>query len=115
MVYDGGDVKITAIRVSHPPIEPAFGYRIDYKDRSISISGDSIYQDQFYAASDGVDLMLHEALSERMVQAIADRLGEIGDVSNQTIFLDILDYHADPEDAAKGPKQRAPSIWSFIT
>ena len=105
VVLDEGDLKITAIRVSHAPIEPAFGYRIDYKDRSISISGDTIYEPRFVAASEGVDLMLHEALSKEMVETIGARLGERGLENPEKIFADILDYHTDPEEAAKAAQE----------
>ena len=105
VVYEDGDLKITAIRVSHAPIEPAFGYRVDYKDRSISISGDTIYLPSFIAASEGVDLMLHEALSKKMVAAIGDVLEERGLQNPAKIFDDIVDYHTDPEEAAKAAQE----------
>lgn len=105
VVLDEGDLKIRAIRVSHAPIEPAFGYRIDYKDRSISISGDTIYEPRFVAASENVDLMLHEALSQEMVETIGAKLGERGLENPAKIFEDILDYHTDPEDAAKAAQE----------
>lgn len=105
VVHDDGDLKITAIRVSHAPIEPAFGYRIDYKDRSISISGDTIYQERFASASQGVDIMLHEALNKSMVSTIGATLGERGLANQETIFEDILDYHTDPEEAAKAAQE----------
>ena len=104
-MLDEGDLKITAVRVSHAPIEPAFGYRIDYKGRSISISGDTIYQQNFIASSKGVDLMLHEALSKKMVGVIGDTLEERGLQNPAKIFDDILDYHTDPEEAAKAAQE----------
>lgn len=105
VVFEDADLKITAIRVDHAPIEPAFGYRIDYKDRSISISGDTIYQPRFVAASQGVDLMLHEALNKEMVETIGTTLGERGLENQATIFEDILDYHTDPEEAARAAQE----------
>lgn len=100
IVLENGDLKITAINVEHAPVEPAFGYRIDYKDRSVSISGDTIYHEGFASASKGVDVMLYEALNRRMVSAVGHRLAEIGQENAATIFADILDYHASPEEAA---------------
>ncbi|MEM9374737.1 MAG: MBL fold metallo-hydrolase [Pseudomonadota bacterium] len=101
VVLEEGDLKITAIRVEHAPIEPAFGFRIDYKERSISISGDTVYHPGFVSASEGVDIMFHEALSKKMVQAISTALGERGVTNGEIIFEDILDYHTDPEEAAE--------------
>lgn len=105
VVLEEGDLKVTAIRVGHAPIEPAFGYRIDYKGRSVSISGDTIYHPGFIAASEGVDLMLHEALSKTMVETIGVALGEAGVDNGRTVFFDILDYHTDPEEAAQAAQE----------
>ncbi|MEL6416040.1 MAG: MBL fold metallo-hydrolase [Pseudomonadota bacterium] len=105
VVLKEGDLKITVIRVEHAPIEPAFGYRIDYKDRSVSISGDTIYQPRFVAASEGVDVMLHEALDVEMVEAIGTKLSERGLTNPAKIFSDILDYHTDPEEAARAAQE----------
>ncbi len=105
VVFEDADLKITAMRVEHAPVEPAFGYRIDYKDRSVSISGDTIYHPGFVATSEGVDLMLHEALDPEMVEALGARLKELGQTNTSKIFYDILDYHASPEDAARSAQQ----------
>ena len=105
VVFEDGDLKISAIRVDHAPVDPAFGYRIDYKDRSISISGDTVYHPGFVAASKDVDLMLHEALNKKMVSTIGAKLGERGLSNGQKIFADILDYHATPEDAARAAQE----------
>ena len=100
VVLEQDDLKITAINVEHAPVEPAFGYRIDYKDRSVSISGDTIYHDGFVAASQDVDVMLYEALNPYMVKTIGNRLAELGQSNAAKVFADILDYHASPEEAA---------------
>ena len=43
VIINEGDLKVTAFEVSHEPVEPALGYRFDYKGRSIVISGDTRY------------------------------------------------------------------------
>lgn len=101
VVYERADITITAIRMAHEPVAPAFGYRVDYKDRSVSISGDTIYHQGFVDASEGVDIMFHEALDPEMVATIGAVLAERGQVAGAKIFADIPDYHATPEDAAK--------------
>lgn len=101
VIFEDGDLKITALRVDHSPIEPAFGYRIDYKDRSVSMSGDTVFHPAFNAASKDVDLMFHEALNKDMVNAISEKFGERGVPNGEKIFTDILDYHASPEEAAR--------------
>lgn len=105
LVYDQAGVRITAIRVNHAPIAPAFGYRIDYKGRSVSLSGDTIYSPSFVAASRGADLMLHEALNKDMVAALGKKLGERGQAANAQIMTDIQNYHASPEDSARAASE----------
>lgn len=105
VIYDQGGVKITVIRVNHAPIAPAYGYRIDYKGRSIALSGDTIYSPSFTAAAKGADLMLHEALNKKMVAALGEKLGERGQAANAQIMKDIQNYHASPEDAARSARE----------
>ena len=45
VIINEGDLKVTAFEVSHEPVEPALGYRFDYKGRSIVISGDTRYSE----------------------------------------------------------------------
>ncbi len=59
--FDG--VKVTAIRVDHHVIEPAFGYRIDYGGRSVVISGDTAYSENLIRRSKGADVIIHEVMS----------------------------------------------------
>lgn len=101
VVYDQGGVTVTAYKVDHAPVEPAFGYRIDYRDRSVSLSGDTIYSENLIAVSEGVDILFHEALNASMVIAMRDAATEAGRADLAKILGDILDYHATPEDAAK--------------
>ena len=104
VVYDAGDVKITAFKVSHEPVSPAYGYRIDYKDRSISISGDTAYDPNIAVASKGVDVLFHEALNKDMVTTMQKAAAGNGNPRVAKIFGDILDYHASPVEAAKTAK-----------
>ncbi|MCU0730984.1 MAG: MBL fold metallo-hydrolase [Hyphomonas sp.] len=101
VVYDAGGLTITAFRVSHAPVEPAFGYRVDYQGRSVSISGDSIYDPNLVAASTGADLLFHDALNPEMVARMRDAMAEAGRDDLAKVLNDILDYHATPADAAR--------------
>ena len=105
VVYESRGVKITVIRVNHAPINPAFGYRIDYKGRSVALSGDTVYSPSFVAASKGVDVMLHEALNKEMIAALGKKLAERGQAKNAQIMIDIQNYHASPEDAARSANE----------
>ncbi|MCB2057036.1 MAG: MBL fold metallo-hydrolase, partial [Novosphingobium sp.] len=105
VVYEKEGVRITAIRVNHAPISPAYGYRIDYKGRSIALSGDTVYSPSFVSAAKGADVMFHEALNKKMVAALGAKLAERGQANNAQIMSDIQNYHASPEDAARAARE----------
>ena len=61
VIYDDGDVKVTAFVVNHQPVEPAFGYRFDSHGKSIVISGDTRPDDNVVKFAKGADVLIHEA------------------------------------------------------
>ena len=63
VAYEQSGVKITAIKVDHAPVEPAYGYRIDYNGRSVVLSGDTRSSETLIRAAEGVDLLVHEVVS----------------------------------------------------
>lgn len=67
VVYDSGDVKITAIPALHGSWKVAFGYRIDAPGRAIVISGDTRPSPAIEAAARGVDVLIHEVYPESRV------------------------------------------------
>lgn len=105
VVYEANGVRITATTVDHGPVKPAFGYRLDYKGRSITISGDQAFSPSFVALSKGTDVMFHEALNRKLVARMHDKLAERGHADLAKVFGDIQGYHSSPEDAAKAAKQ----------
>lgn len=99
VVYSSGEVEVIAFNVDHLPIFPAVGYRVNYKDRSVVISGDTIYTESLIDHAMGADLFISEALhmgfSEMISDASEDMDSNLSDVAH-----DIQDYHISPEDAA---------------
>jgi ribonuclease Z len=63
IAYEQSGVKVTAIKVDHAPVEPAYGYRIDYQGRSVVLSGDTRVSENLIRAAEGVDLLVHEVAS----------------------------------------------------
>ncbi|WP_159434118.1 MBL fold metallo-hydrolase [Clostridium grantii] len=99
VVYKSGDVEVIAFNVDHKPVFPAVGYRVNYKDRSVVISGDTIYLESLIEHTMGADLFVCEALSMKyskiVSEASADSDSNLGQVAQ-----DIQDYHISPEQAA---------------
>jgi ribonuclease Z len=101
LVYERGDLRVRALRVEHDPVDPAVGYRFDYRGRSLVISGDTAKSESVVAAARGADLLVHEALSPRLVGILHDAAVAAQRPGLAKITTDILDYHASPVEAAE--------------
>lgn len=101
VVHDEEGLRITAFTVSHPPIEPAVGYRVDYRGRSLVISGDTVKSDNLVHFARGVDLLVHEALAPHLVEVMTAGANKAADAGMVKITLDIHNYHATPVEVAE--------------
>ena len=99
VVYSSGDVEVIAFNVDHFPIVPAVGYRVNYKDRSVVISGDTIYTESLIDHAMGADLFISEALHMGFSKMVSDASEDM-DSNLSDVAHDIQDYHISPEDAA---------------
>ena len=100
VLIDEGGLKVTAFPVDHEPVEPAVGYRFDYKGRSLVISGDTAPSARLEAEARGADLLAHEGLSPALVQIQHDAAVKAGRTNLAAITHDILSYHTTPEQAS---------------
>lgn len=91
VVYERDGVKITAFRVNHSDIiDSALGYRLDYKGRSVLISGDTRYSENLIKYAKEVDVLIHEVIVIRE---------EV--LASSPMARKITSYHTPPEDAGK--------------
>jgi ribonuclease Z len=105
VLLDDGNLKITAYSVSHDPVDPALGYRIDYKGRSISISGDTIYDKNLVTNSKNVDVLFHESMSLELLDLINKQAKKTNNYLMDKITIDILDYHTPILDVVKAANE----------
>ncbi|MBV5345471.1 MAG: hypothetical protein JZU63_08045, partial [Rhodoferax sp.] len=70
-----GDLEISAFLVDHKPVHPAVGYRINYRGRSVVISGDTVKSASVQREAKGVDLLVHEAMSPEQAAETARDAG----------------------------------------
>lgn len=98
---EGGDLRITAIRVNHAPVDPAYAYRFDWRGRSVVVSGDTTKHPGLVAAAHGADVLVHEAQANHIVAAIGRVAQEAGNTRIARIMADIPDYHTTPVEAAE--------------
>src|SRR5690242_13751035 len=100
-VLDQSGLTVTAVRVKHEPANPAYGYRFDFASRSITVSGDTIYDEDLAHAAMGSDVIVHEALSPELVGIMHDELLAAGRPRPAKIMHDIPSYHSSPIEAAR--------------
>jgi ribonuclease Z len=105
VVLEEHGLKVTAFVVDHTPVEPALGYRFDYKGRSAVISGDTIYTPTLVRESKGADLLLHDALSIDLLMMVAEASKKAGFVNRGKILTDVTDYHATAPQAADAARE----------
>ena len=96
-----GDLEIAAFSVDHAPVHPAVGYRISYKGRSVVLSGDTRKSAAVQREAMGVDLLVHEALSEPLMAMLGEAAARAQRPQLRKLFADIVDYHSSPEQAAE--------------
>ena len=94
VVLEDGDLTVTAYTAGQAPIEPAVGYRIDYRGRSVVISGDSVVTTDTRRIASNVDLLLHDALSLPLTEAATKAATTAGLPRLAKIISDVVDYHA---------------------
>jgi len=98
-VFDQKGVKVTAFAVNHGPlIKPSYGYRVDYKGHSVTLSSDTKYDPNVIKYGTGVDLLVHEV-------AIAPK-----QIENLPIIQRVMDHHTNAEDAGRVFAQAKPKL-----
>ncbi|PXW75208.1 ribonuclease Z [Blastomonas natatoria] len=112
-IYDRGGVKISAFQVKHDPVEPALGYRFDYRGRSVVISGDTAPAASVSRACNGCDLLVHEVLNPAMVGVISRTAAAHGDKRIAKIMSDIPGYHSSPVAVAQVAKRGGAKMLVF--
>jgi ribonuclease Z len=91
VVYDDGDVRVTAFLVDHRPVEPAFGYRFDSGGRSIVVSGDTRPTPNLVKFAKGADVLILEAyLPEHFLK-----------VDTPEVAARLMHYHTSAEEAGR--------------
>ena len=93
IIIDDGNLKVTAFSVIHEPIDPAFGFRFDYKGRSIVISGDTLYSENLVNNSMGVDVLFHDAISLDTIHMLREFTFEQNNKTLTKVLDDIQTYH----------------------
>jgi len=100
-VLDEDGLLIQMLAVEHEPIRPAAAYLFTYQGRTVLVSGDTSKSANLQKYAQGVDILVHEALSAELVGIMHDGAVRAGNTGMATITTDILNYHATPVEAAE--------------
>ena len=91
LVYKSKNIEVHAIDVDHGGgVEHAYGYKINYKDKSVVISGDTNYSEELVNAANDVDVLIHE------IAAAPSSL-----INKSEKVRGIMNYHTTPEELSK--------------
>ena len=94
-------VRVSAFRVSHEPVTEAVGYRFDYRERTVVVSGDTAKSANLIRHAQGADLLLHEALASTMTAHIGNVAESVGADGPAKVMRDVPSYHSTPVEAAE--------------
>jgi ribonuclease Z len=70
VVWDQDGLRVTMFAVDHAPVVPAVGYKLEYKGKSVVVSGDTMKTASVIEMSRGADLLVHEAVDRRTIEQV---------------------------------------------
>ena len=102
VVYQRNGVTVTAFEVDHGDlIKPAFGFRVDFDGRSVTISGDTKPSDNLVKHAIGTELLIHQVAAARP------------ELLASPVYQVILDHHTKPHEAGQVFERVKPRLAVF--
>jgi len=101
-VYEQDGLKISAFAVEHPSWSHAYGYKVEYRGKTVVISGDTRYSPNLVRHSQDADVLIHEVVNVSMMKTIASVLRDSGSSAVDPDRLAIItSVHTSTDDLAK--------------
>jgi len=101
VVFERDGLRVTAFRVDHTPVSPAYGYRFDFAGRSVVVSGDTKPTENLVRQSKGASILVAEALAAHIIERVSQGISEGGNARLGRMSHDILEYHTSPAQAVE--------------
>jgi ribonuclease Z len=98
-------LKVSVFNVSHKPVEPSVGYRIDVNGKSIVYSGDTKKDKRMIIHAKNADLLIHESYNKAMMNKSLEYSSLIDSSKRDDALLEQIKqtphYHTDPKEVAE--------------
>lgn len=97
--YESNGVRVTAFEVQHTGPDTAYGYKIEFKGRTVVLSGDTVYNENVIKHANGADLLVHQV-------AYAPKEA----IEQNKVVARIISLHTQPEQVAEILKIAKPKL-----
>jgi ribonuclease Z len=95
LVYDDKGIKVTAFTVDHGIVKPSLGYKFEYGNQSLVVSGDTLPCENMIRYASNADLLIHEAYSQIWISKGVRRYPHLKKTAGN-----IMNYHSSVIEAA---------------
>ena len=75
LVSEVGELRVSALRVDHPPVVECFALRFEHGGKSVVFSADTAYFPPLAEFARGADFLVHEAMLEQGIDRLVARTG----------------------------------------
>lgn len=112
--YNRNGLTASVFLADHHPVEPAVGYRFEYRGKIVVITGDTKKNAALASHAKAADLFISEALDVKLVETMSRVAAEINQPRLATQLHDIQDYHITPVQAAEVAKEAGARKLVFV-
>ena len=96
LIYDEKGIKVTAFTVDHGMVKPSLGYKFEYGNQSLVVSGDTLPCENMIRYASRADLLIHEAYSQNWISQGVKKYPHMKKTAEN-----IINYHSSVIEAAR--------------
>ena len=95
-ILSTGDVKVTALRNSHPPVVESYAFKFEFGGKVVVFSGDTSYFPPLAEFAKGADYLVHEVLYAPALDTLLSQRPNAA-----TLKASIMSHHTRAEDVGR--------------
>jgi ribonuclease BN (tRNA processing enzyme) len=96
LVFQDRHVRVTSVKVPHPPLDLALAYRFDAPDRSIVVSGDTRESEELVKLATDADVLVHEVMLPERVRELLKGLP-----NSEALARSVISHHTTAEQVGR--------------